>query len=367
MIEGYELLMIRLPLVSPFRTSFGTETDKECILVRALTSDGHGWGECVASPDPGYSAEFNESAWLVMRDHLIPSLLRDQPDAAGSPVAMEWVRGHPMAKAALEMALLDAECRAAGVSMSRRLGGVRREVEVGVSIGIQGSSAEMVARVAEHLEQGYRRIKLKIEPGADREPVAAVREAFPDILLSVDANGAYGPDDSPLFESMEEFGLLMIEQPLEPPDLLGHARLQARLRTRLCLDESVASPEDAVAALELEACRIINIKQGRVGGLLAGIAIHDLCREQGVPVWCGGMLETGIGRAGNLALASLPGFTLPGDISASARYFHEDLTEPFEVSAEGTMPVPTGPGLGVEPAAERLAAITVRQETIRKE
>jgi o-succinylbenzoate synthase len=367
MIEGFELRLVKMPLVRPFRTSFGTETDKECILVRASCDGVEGWGECVASPEPDYSAEFNEGAWLVMRDHLMPALLRDQPAAADAAATMSFVRGHPMAKAAIEMALLDARCRADGVSLSSFLGGTRERVEVGVSIGIQASAEEMVGAASGFLDEGYRRIKLKIEPGSDVEVVAAVRGAFPDILLSVDANGAYDASDMEAFEALERFGLLMIEQPMPPPDMWEHARLQERLRTDLCLDESITSAADASAALSMGACRIINIKQGRVGGPLEARRIHDLASAQGAPVWCGGMLETGIGRAANLALASLPGFTLPGDISASARYFHEDVTEPFVVAPDGTMGVPTGPGLGVDPDPDRLASITVRTDAIRKE
>lgn len=357
MIEGIELLLVRLPLVRPFRTSFGTETEKEAVLVRVLGDGPDGWGECVAGPDPGYSEEFNAEAWVTLRDHLVPDLLSGN---------VSLVRGHRMAKAALEMALIDRDLKGRGVSLREHLGSQRREVPVGVSIGIPaGGVAELVDRVGEHLAEGYRRIKLKIEPGFDLEAVRAVRHEYPDILLSVDANAAYTPADTSPIEALDGFGLLMIEQPLSHEDLWEHARLQARLRTPLCLDESIRSAADAAAALEMGACRIINIKQGRVGGLTEAVRTHGVCLRRGVPAWCGGMLETGLGRAANLALASLPGFTLPGDISASARYFPEDLTEPFVLRPGGMMAVPSGPGLGVEPLSERLEAMTVESLLIR--
>lgn len=358
MIESIELLLIRLPLVMPFRTSFGTETAKEAILVRVLGDGADGWGECVAGPDPGYSEEFNAEAWVTLRDHLVPALLSGNAS---------HVRGHRMAKAALEMALIDSDLRGSGISLAAHLGSERGEVSVGVSIGIPERGVDqLLGQVAEHLAEGYQRIKLKIEPGFDLEPVRAVRQAYPDILLSVDANAAYTPGDTSAIEALEEFGLLMIEQPLSHEDLWEHARLQEQLETPLCLDESIRSAADAAAALEMGACRIINIKQGRVGGLTEAVRIQDLCLQRGVPAWCGGMLETGLGRAANLALASLPGFTLPGDISASARYFPEDLTESFVLRPGGMMAVPGGPGLGVEPLSERLEAMTVESLLIRR-
>jgi O-succinylbenzoate synthase len=266
-----------------------------------------------------------------------------------------------MAKATLEMALLDAQLRETGRSLSAHLGGTRDRVECGVSIGIPDSIGELLEQVAEYLSAGYRRIKLKIAPGFDVEPVSAVRQQYPDVLLSVDANAAYEPTTGlPIFEALDRLDLLMIEQPFSYEDLSLHASLQARLRTALCLDESIRSEADAVTALQLGSCRIINIKQGRVGGLGEAVRIHNVAEAAGVPVWCGGMLETGIGRAANLALASLPGFILPGDISASARYFSEDLTDPFVVDTDGTMAVPTRPGLGVEPHMDRIDASTTR-------
>ena len=365
-VRTVELMMVELPLVRPFRTSFGEMSDKRCVLVRVETDDAEGWGECVADRQPDFSGEFNEGAWLVLRDFLAPSLFRaGDVDIEGAERTFAEVRGNPMAKAALLNAFLDAELRAAGSSLGSWLGAERDRVECGVSIGIASSTEVLLDQVAGYLEQGYRRIKLKIEPGTDVERVRAVRGAHPSILLSVDANAAYTPADVDIFRSMEDADLLMIEQPLHHEDLVRHAELQALLRTDLCLDESIRSAADATAALDLEACRVVNIKQGRVGGVLEGKRIHDLCLERGVPVWCGGMLETGVGRALNLALAGLPGFTLPGDTSASTRYFHDDLTEPFEMAPDGTMAVPSGPGIGVTPRSERLRACVTRREILR--
>lgn len=365
-VRAVELLHVELPLVRPFRTSFGEVSDKKCVLVRVETDDAEGWGECVADSRPDFSGEFNEGAWIVLRDFLVPSLFRaGDLDVAGAEQVFTEVRGNPMAKAALLDAFVDAELRASGSSLASWLGAERDRVECGVSIGIAASTDALLEQVSGYLEQGYLRIKLKIEPGIDVERVHAVRAAHPSIRLSVDANAAYAPADADVFRSMEDAELLMIEQPLHHEDLVRHAELQALLRTDLCLDESIRSAADAAAALDLEACRIVNIKQGRVGGLLEAKRIHDLCLARGVPVWCGGMLETGVGRALNLALAALPGFTLPGDTSASARYFHEDLTEPFELAPDGTMAVPSGPGIGVTPSPERLRTCVSRREVLR--
>jgi len=367
-ILGIELRLVSLPLVRPFRTSFGEERTKECVLVRVETPDGFGWGECGAGPDPGYSEEFNGGVWAVIRDHLGPALLR-AGDITGADVAgaLAFARGHRMAKAALEMAVLDAELRAEGRSLASYLGADRDRVACGVSIGIAPTLEALLEQVEGYLGEGYQRVKLKIEPGLDVERVSAVRAAYPDVLLSVDANAAYTLDDIRVFEELDALDLLMIEQPLSHEDLVDHAKLQRWISTPVCLDESIRSAADARAALELGACRVINIKAGRVGGLLEARRIHDVARERGVPVWCGGMLETGIGRAANVALAALPGFTLPGDTSASSRYFAEDLTEPFVLAPDGTMAVPRGPGLGVEPRPERLAACTLRTEALEKE
>ena len=362
-----ELRLVAIPLVRPFRTSMGVESDKECVLVRVETDESEGWGECVAGSDPGYSSEFNESAWAVLRDHLGPSLLgAGGAGAEDAERAMAWVRGHRMAKAALLMAVLDAELRADSVSLASRLGAVRDRVECGVSIGITDTSEQLLEQVEGYLAEGYRRVKLKIEPGLDVDRVAAVRGRWPEVALSVDANAAYRPEDADRLRELDRFGLLMIEQPLAHDDLYRHSLLAAKIETPICLDESIRSAAEARAAVELGACGIVNIKQGRVGGLLEAVRTHDVCRELGVPVWCGGMLETGLGRAANLALAALPGFTLPGDTSASSRYFEDDLTEPFLMAPDGTMAVPRGPGLGVRPLPGRLAACTRRIERVAK-
>jgi o-succinylbenzoate synthase len=364
-VRFVELRLIGLPLVRPFRTSFGTSTTKVCVLVRLETDDAEGWGECVADIEPGYSEEFNDGAWLVMRDHLAPALMQagdvtidDLDDAFG------LVRGNPMAKAALVGAFVDAELRAQGVDLATWLGAVRDRVACGVSVGIADSTEALLEQVEGYLSEGYQRVKLKIEPGVDLERVAAVRGAHPGIALSVDANAAYTLDDVELFRELDAYSLLMVEQPLHHADLVRHAKLQRAISTDICLDESIRSAADASAAIELGSCRIVNIKQGRVGGVLEAKRVHDVCVAAGVPVWCGGMLETGIGRAQNLALASMRGFTLAGDTSASERYFSEDLTEPFVLAPDGTMAVPRGPGIGVTPRSDRLAETTLRLETI---
>jgi O-succinylbenzoate synthase len=365
-VRAVELLLVELPLVRPFRTSFGEVADKRCVLVRVETDDAEGWGECVADARPDFSGEFNDGAWLVLREFLAPALFRaGDVDVGSVEASFAEVRGNPMAKAALLDAFVDAELRADGVSLASWLGADRTRVECGVSIGIAASPGALLDQVEGYLGEGYRRIKLKIQPGTDVDRVRAVRRVYPDILLSVDANAAYTPADADVFRSMEDLDLLMIEQPLHHEDLLRHAELQAMLRTDLCLDESIRSLSDAAAALDLGACRIVNIKQGRVGGVLEARRIHDLCRERGVPVWCGGMLETGVGRALNLALAAMPGFTLPGDTSASARYFEDDLTVPFELASDGTMPVPSGPGIGVAPRPDRLEACVTHRSLLR--
>lgn len=366
-VTELELRLIGLPLKSPFRTSFGIETEKVCVLARVATDDAEGWGECVAGLDPGYSEEWNESAWLLIRDFLAPALF-----AAGDVTTddldrvLGGVRGNPMAKATVIDAFLDAELRAQGRSLAEHLGADKERVACGVSIGITDTTAELLERVDGYLSEGYQRVKLKIEPGLDVERVGAVRAAHPDILLSVDANAAYSLEDVAVFQALDAFDLLMVEQPLHHDDLVQHAKLQSQIRSDICLDESIRTAADAAAAIELGACRIVNIKQGRVGGIPEARRIHDVARAAGVPVWCGGMLETGIGRATNLALAALPGFTLPGDTSASSRYFTDDITEPFVVDADGTMAVPTGPGIGVVPRPDRLEACTIRTETLKR-
>jgi len=367
-LEAAELRRLSLPLVAPFRTSFGTQTVRDVLLVRVTTADGaEGWGECVAMSEPTYSSEYVDGAHHVVREHLLPRLF-DAPalTAVGVASALAAVKGHRMAKAAVEMAVLDAELRAKGVSLASHLGAVRGAVDAGVSVGIASSINELLDVVARHLDEGYRRVKLKIEPGWDVEPVRAVRERFgDDLLLQVDANTAYKLGDAPHLAQLDPFGLLLIEQPLPEHDLRGHAELAKRIRTPVCLDESIESAADAAVAIAMGACAIVNVKAGRVGGYLEARRVHDVCVANDVPVWCGGMLETGLGRAANVALAALPGFTLPGDTSASARYFARDLTEPF-VLDDGRLRVPTGPGLGVVPLDDVLAGATISVETVRR-
>jgi o-succinylbenzoate synthase len=366
-IRELELYRVELPLLRPFRTSFGASVGKIAMLARIRTDEAEGWGECVADDAyPGFSGEWIDGAWLLVREVLGPALLRaDDVTIENVEDRLAFVRGNPMAKATLIDAVVDAELRSRGESLRSFLGGTRDQVACGVSVGITDTTDELRAQVDGYLADGYRRIKLKIEPGIDVERVAAIRADHPDILLSVDANAAYSLDDTDVFRRLDDERLLMVEQPLHHEDLVRHADLQRAIRTDICLDESIRSAADAAAALELAACRIVNIKQGRVGGVLEARRVHDVAAEAGAPVWCGGMLETGIGRATNLALASMPNFQLPGDTSASARYFAEDLTEPFVLEPGGTMRVPSGPGIGVVPDPDRLSAMTTRRESIR--
>ena len=348
-IDRVTLHHLRMPLVAPFETSFGRITDRECILVE-ITADGLiGWGECVADRDPGYAYETAGTAWHILRDFLVPAILgQDVAGPADFQARAAPVRGHPMAKAGLEMAIWDILGKQNNKSLYELLGGIGNRVAVGVSVGLQSSPDALVKVVERYLAQGYGRIKIKIKPGRDIGDAQAVRRAFPDVRLQVDANSAYTLETAPALRPLDDLGLLLIEQPLDEDDLWDHRLLQAEFRTPICLDESILSARHARQALEMAACRVINIKAGRVGGLSEAVAIHDLCRAAGVPVWCGGMLETGVGRASNLALASLPGFTLPGDISATERYYAYDIThERFTLNPDSTIDVPTGPGLGV--------------------
>lgn len=347
-IEAIELHRIGMPLVRPFETSFGRQTSRDVLLVRVLTDAGEGWGECVAMADPVYSSEYVAGCVDVITGYLAPALL-DARMVRASDVStvLDFVVGHRMAKAAVETAVLDAQTRAAGVSFGEYFGAVRPEVDCGVSVGIATSVPALLDEVSSYLEAGYRRIKLKIKPGWDLEPVAAVRELMgPGGLLQVDANTAYTVADIDHLRELDAFGLLLIEQPFVEEDIASHVALAKAIDTPVCLDESITSVGVAVDAIERDATSIINIKAGRVGGYLEAVRIHDACRDRDVPVWCGGMLETGIGRAANVALAALPGFTLPGDTSASDRYFAEDVTESF-VLVDGRLAVPTGPGSGV--------------------
>jgi o-succinylbenzoate synthase len=362
-LDCVTLYQVRMSLVSPFETSFGVEQERECIIVRVDGEGVAGWGECVASTGPWYSYETVQTAWHALVDFLIPLLLEQEvegPELVAD--RLEPVRGHSMAKAGLEMAVWDLAAKQREMPLSRLLGGTRDRVAVGVSVGIQPSLATLLDLVQDYLAQGYRRVKIKIKPGWDVEVTRALREEFPDILLQVDANSAYQLEDAPLFQAMDEMDLLLIEQPLGHDDIYDHHKLQRQLRTAICLDESILSPDHARAALELGSCRNINIKPGRVGGHMASKRIHDLCLAREIPVWHGGMLETGIGRAHNVALASLPGFTLPGDISASDRYYVEDIVDPpFTLNDDSTLSVPGGVGIGVEVREGRLQAVTVRQ------
>jgi len=349
-VDGVEIRLVRLPLLEPFETSFG-KIDSRLIFLICVSGEGlRGWGEVVAAEKPLYSYETVGTAFHVIKDFLAPAVL-EEPITSLADLAKRFApfRGHKMAKAGLELAYMDLLAQIQKKSLSTLMGGERKEIAVGVSLGIQPTPAQLLKRVERYLSLGYQRIKLKIKPGWDIEIVDAVRRAWPNILLSVDANSAYTLADVDHLKKLDDFDLVMIEQPLQSDDIVDHAKLQLLLQTSLCLDESIISQRQAQAALDLESCRIINIKIGRVGGYLEALAIHDLCAARGVPVWCGGMLESGIGRAHNIALASLPGFTLPGDISASSRYFEHDLISPeVTVASDGTVAVPDAIGLGFE-------------------
>lgn len=363
MITEIRLRRAHIELVSPFRTSFGVETARELLYLEVVGDGVIGWGECTAMSEPMYSSEYVDGCEEVLRRFLLPRVSSDST-AESFNEAVGGVRGHYMAKAVLETALLDRQLRRDGVSFAEFFGATQTRVRSGVSVGIQPTIDDLLRVVQKYLDDGYLRIKLKIEPGFDIEPVRAVRSTFGDkLLLQVDANSAYGLADADHLAKLDPFDLLLIEQPLPEEQMAAHAQLAKRVRTPICLDESILSAEVARDALDIGACSIINIKPGRVGGYLEAKKIHDLCHSRGVPVWCGGMLETGIGRAANLALAAMPGFTLPGDTSASARYFQRDVTAPF-VLRDGHLDVPTGPGIGVDPDREYLDHITSRVDRI---
>ncbi len=366
-IESITLHHISMPLVAPFETSFGRETDRQCILI-TLQADGlTGYGECVATRDPGYNYETAGTAWHILREFVSPLILGiDLSDAQDFQRRVEGIRGHHLAKAGVEMALWDLLGKRDGKSLKKMFGGTRDKVEVGVSIGIQESAAALVRTVESYLANGYRRVKIKIKPGREIEETSAVRRAYPDLRLQVDANSAYTLDTAAALKPLDDLDLLLIEQPLYEDDIWDHRKLQAELKTPVCLDESILSPRHARYALEMEACKIINIKPARVAGLSQGLLIHDYCRERNVPVWCGGMLETGVGRASNLAIASLPGFVLPGDISASDRYYQRDITnERFVLNGDSTIDVPDAPGLGVTIDEQTLTSFTLSQITLK--
>jgi O-succinylbenzoate synthase len=366
-IQTIELSQIVLPLIHFFETSFGRTTERRIILVRAVDRDGaEGWGECVAGEGPFYSEEWTETAWPTLKDFLAPMVVGHEVQNAGATWdLMKPVRGHRMAKAAIETACWDLEAKHAGVPLWKHLGGTREEIPCGVSIGIQDSPEALLEKIEKELNAGYQRIKIKIKPGWDLDIVRRVRERHPEILLSVDANSAYTLADVPLLKAIDEFNLMMIEQPLAHDDMFDHAELQKQIKTPICLDESVHSVEDARHAIEIGACRIVNVKLGRVGGHAEAKNVETVCREHSIPVWCGGMLESGIGRAHNIAMATLEGFTLPGDVSASARYWAEDIIEPpVTVTSRGTIAAPDKPGIGFEVNRARIDRLRVRSERI---
>ncbi len=366
-IDAILLREIRMPLVEPFRTSFGTTTDRRVLLVEVHAEGLTGWGECVAGEHPYYSEESIDTAWVVLVSELAPMLAAAEIENAGTcSSVLSRVRGNRMAKAALECAIWDLEAQLLKQPLAELLGGTRTIIPCGVSIGIQPTLEAQLAKVERELAAGYQRIKLKCQPGWDVEVLEEVRERWPEIMLSVDANSAYRLKDIDHLADFDRFGLLMIEQPLWADDFYYHSMLQKRLETAVCLDESIRNRRDALAAIDMESCRIINIKIGRVGGIGEAIAVHNAAEERGVPVWCGGMLETGIGRSHNIALSSLANFQLPGDVSASRRYWAEDIIEPeVEVSAEGEITVPTTPGRGFEVKESMVRRLTVRTEEVR--
>ena len=370
-IRSIELRRISLPLVTPFRTSFSTETHRDILLVRVETDDAVGWGECVSGNEPLYSNEYVEGSQQVMIDHLIPRLFafRSRPMSAHDVAQiLRPVKDHRMAKAALEAAILDAQLRENNVSLATHLGSIHELVPSGVSVGIANSLDELVATVGGYLDEGYARIKLKIEPGWDIEPVRLIRKTFGDhVPLQVDANTAFTREDGPLLAQLDPFNLLLIEQPLPEDDITGHALIARQVRTPICLDESIVSAHVAIDAIERGACSIVNIKAGRVGGYLEAVRIHNVCQQRGVPVWCGGMLETGIGRAMNVALAGLPNFTLTGDISASERFWKQDIVQQSIRLESGQVRLPSGSGAGFEIDGPFLSDVSTSTITLRSE
>jgi len=366
-IEAITLRELKMPLVHFFETSFGRTYTRRILLVTVHADGLEGWGECVAGEGPFYSEEYIDGAWDVITRYLAPMLLGKMiPAGKDVPPLLARVREHPMAKAALENAVWDAEAQEKGVSLWKLLGGTRGEIACGVSIGIQDSHEQLLQKIETELAAGYQRIKVKVKPGWDVDVLEKIRRRWPDILLSCDANSAYTLADEEHLKAFDRFKLLMIEQPLWNDDFYFHARLQKQLQTSLCLDEAIRTARDAEAALELGSCRIINIKVGRVGGFSEAVAVHDVAQCGGIPVWCGGMLETGIGRSHNVALSTLPNFKLPGDVSASKRYWKEDIIDPeVEVSPQGTISIRDTPGRGYEVRTDLIDELTVRRETLR--
>ncbi|HWS18949.1 MAG TPA: o-succinylbenzoate synthase [Candidatus Elarobacter sp.] len=368
-IEHIVLREIKMRLKSPFETSFGVIHDRRIILVEVIADGVSGWGEVTAGEAPSYNPETTETAWHIISDFIAPSLIGKSLVAASEfPVLMEGIRGHHMAKAGVENALWDIEAQQRGLPLWKLLGGTLEEIACGVSLGIRENPQSLVKKVAEEVRNGYQRIKLKIKPGKDLNFVAAVRQQFPDIRLSVDANSAYRLEDAAHLRKLDEFNLLMIEQPLYWDDIHSHAKLQPQIKTAICLDECINNARHALAAIELAACRIINIKLGRVGGHNEARRVHDVCRQHSIPAWCGGMLESGIGRAHNIAMSTLPGFILPGDVSASQRYWDEDIIDPeVTVSPAGTIAVPKTPGLGYAVRLNAVEKLTARQNSWKAE
>jgi len=366
-IDSITLREIHMRLKSPFETSFGVMQNRRILLVETSVEGASGWGEVTAGETPSYNSETTDTAWHVISDFIAPLIAgKTLARASEFPEMVSHIRGHEMAKSAVENALWDAQAHLAGVPLFRLLGGTMEEIACGVSLGIRENPDALLARVEEELRSGYQRIKLKIKPGKDYDFVAAVRRKFPKILLSVDANSAYRLEDAHHLKKFDEFHLLMMEQPLSWDDIYAHSKLQALIQSPICLDECIHNTRHALTAIELKACRIINIKGGRVGGHTEARTLQKACKDGGVPVWCGGMLESGVGRAHNIAMSTLPGFTLPGDVSASQRYWDEDIIEPVvEVTAQGTIRVPQSPGMGYAVRRDRVEKLTVRQNQWR--
>ena len=369
-LDRVDLFLVRLPMARPFTSSSHTETFQTHILIRARTADGaEGWGECAAQPDPYYSPETFETAWHILERFVVPGVLGrvwEHPDEAAT--AWGLVRGNPMARAGMEMACWDLYSRALGLPLAQAIGGTQRSIESGVSLGLEPTVEGLLEQIERFVGEGYRRVKVKIGPGRDLQYLRAIRDRWPELPLMADANSAYSleePADIAALEAIDELGLTMIEQPLAHDDFVDHAQLQKRLKTAICLDESIGSAEDARKAIELGSCRVINVKVARAGGISEAKRMHDVCRERGIPVWCGGMHEFGVGRAANIALNSLPGFTVPGDISGSDKAYALDLVDPPIRAHDGLVTVPLDrPGLGFEPNLERIRAATVRELTL---